>query len=98
MSRAHRPLILAALWAILLLLTAPSTQRQPASPPPALRVMTYNILFPAAKHPAGPWPARRPVAVALIRRWQPDVVGLQEPTPAQVEQLVAELPEYAAAP
>jgi endonuclease/exonuclease/phosphatase family metal-dependent hydrolase len=59
--------------------------------------MTFNILSAPVKNPAGPWTARRPVAAQLIRRWQPDVVGLQEPTPAQVEDLLADLPEFAAA-
>src|SRR5262249_20886654 len=68
------------------------------APPPPLRVMTFNILSAPVRNPAGPWTARRPVAVSLIRRWRPDVVGLQEPTAAQVEDLVADLPEYAAVP
>jgi endonuclease/exonuclease/phosphatase family metal-dependent hydrolase len=59
--------------------------------------MTFNVLSAPLKNPAGPWTARRAVAAGVIRRWQPDVVGLQEPTPAQVQDLLADLPEYAAA-
>jgi endonuclease/exonuclease/phosphatase family metal-dependent hydrolase len=60
--------------------------------------MTFNVLFASARNPAGPWAARRPVAVALVRHWRPDVMGLQEPTAAQVDQLAADLPEYAVVP
>src|SRR6266511_3026243 len=76
---------------ILLLLTAPAW----AQPPAPMRVMSFNVLAASVRSPAGPWETRRPLAAAVIRRWRPDVVGLQEPTVEQVAQLAEDLPEYA---
>ncbi len=65
-----------------------------AADPPGLRVMTYNVLYATAQSPAGAWPDRRKIGVVLIRRWRPDLVGLQEPTAEQVRELADALPEY----
>src|SRR5262249_8083269 len=84
------------LVALLLLVAAPVGAAKDAPPP--LRVMTCNILYATAQSPAGPWTERRPLAVAMVRRWSPDVIGLQEPTSAQLAEFASDLPEYGVVP
>lgn len=61
------------------------------------RVMTLNLNYDGARH--GPWPERRALVLAEIRRWQPDLVAFQavwQPSADdnQAEQLARELPGY----
>lgn len=63
--------------------------------PEPLRVMTFNILYETAPHPAGGWQDRRPLVTHVIREWQPDIVGLQEAVARQLDDLEADLPDYA---
>ena len=42
----------------------------------ALRVMSYNIRY--AANDAHPWHRRLPVAVAMLEKWRPDLIGMQE--------------------
>ena len=59
-----------------------------------LRVMTFNVLFGTARNPAGSWRERRPLVAEVIRRWSPDVLGLQEVMDQPLRELQADLPEY----
>ncbi len=62
----------------------------------SLSVMSYNILY---KHDTKwgkdyRWPIRSREVFALVRRYMPDLIGLQEVTDIQLKQLRAALPEY----
>jgi endonuclease/exonuclease/phosphatase family metal-dependent hydrolase len=60
-----------------------------------VRVMTWNILRPQwAKEGHSSWKERGPSAVQILRKHQPDVVGLQEETPNQVASITNALPRY----
>lgn len=60
---------------------------------PTLRAMTYNVRY-ASSTPPNSWPERRPVALALLRQWAPDVVGMQEAVYEQVKDFSSALPSY----
>lgn len=62
----------------------------------SLKVMTFNILVEISNDPRiAPWKRRREACAEVIRRFDADLVGLQEPTPGQVQYLVETLPAYA---
>ncbi|MBI4568236.1 MAG: endonuclease/exonuclease/phosphatase family protein [Planctomycetes bacterium] len=63
----------------------------------SLRVMTYNILVAGGEKKgfSAPWAERRAGVVATIRKYDPDLLGLQEPSPAQITWLREQLPAYA---
>jgi endonuclease/exonuclease/phosphatase family metal-dependent hydrolase len=63
-----------------------------------LRVMTFNVLYHGAQSAAGDWPTRRPLVEEVLERWRPCVVGFQEATELQLEQLVQDHAEYAVVP
>jgi endonuclease/exonuclease/phosphatase family metal-dependent hydrolase len=60
----------------------------------AFRVMTFNILFEWSRSRLGPWVARLPRVVEILRREQPDVAGLQEVSERQAADLARLLPGY----
>lgn len=61
-----------------------------------LRVMTFNVLVEISKVEGVPsWKDRKEVCAQLIREKDPDLLGLQEPSPAQVEFFLEEFPGYA---
>ena len=59
-----------------------------------LRVMTYNVRYPAKGDGADLWDLRRDLFVASVRAKDPDIVGTQELFHPQGEYLVAKAPEY----
>lgn len=70
----------------------PAASSGPAAPL-ELRVMSYNLRYASAQ-PPNAWPERRPAMRELIRREDPDVIGTQEGTYAQLRDLAADLPAY----
>lgn len=76
----------------LALLFAPSLA---AAREPVVRVMTFNVRVPIDKEAERTWEARLPVAVAMIRRAAPDIIGTQELHKRQGDDIVARLPNYA---
>jgi endonuclease/exonuclease/phosphatase family metal-dependent hydrolase len=82
------------LLAIVLLLNAgaccPAEEPRAAS----LRVMTFNIRYGAAYDGDNSWPHRKALVAKTIRDFDPDVIGLQEALPMQVEFLREALPAY----
>jgi endonuclease/exonuclease/phosphatase family metal-dependent hydrolase len=58
-----------------------------------LRAMTYNLRFASNARPNA-WPDRRPVAVHLIQKTAPDLIGTQEGLSGQLQDLAADLPAY----
>lgn len=60
-----------------------------------LTLATYNVQWAGAQTGADAWTAgRRQVAAATIRSADPDIIGLQEPTAAQLTDIDADLPGY----
>lgn len=67
-----------------------------ARPKVQIKLMSYNIRFMHAKDSGEHvWEVRKEASVNMIRREQPDVIGLQEPELPQVKYLASRLPEYA---
>ena len=60
-----------------------------------LRVMTFNVRYPAKGDGANVWEARRDLLVETIRSRHPDIVGTQELFQLQGDYIVSKLPDYA---
>ncbi|MGK6354594.1 endonuclease/exonuclease/phosphatase family protein [Sphingomonas sp. DT-207] len=60
-----------------------------------LKVMSFNVRYPAEGDGANVWEARRDLAAEAIRRTAPDVIGTQEMFQRQGDELIARLPGYA---
>lgn len=60
----------------------------------SLKVMTYNIRFPNKADGANFWDNRRDVAIDMLRRHSPDLIGTQELFFRQGDEIVTALPEY----
>jgi endonuclease/exonuclease/phosphatase family metal-dependent hydrolase len=55
--------------------------------------MTYNILFSFPNPEFDPWSVRREIVAADIFRYDPDLVGFQEPFPDQVKDIAERCPD-----
>lgn len=77
---------------------SPVPARDPLLPYSPLRVMTFNVLYHGARNAAGDWPTRRELVEEVLERWHPCVVGFQEATELQLEQLTHDHPEYDVVP
>lgn len=60
----------------------------------SLRVMTFNVRYPATSDGANRWEARRDLLVATIKDNNPDLVGTQELFYEQGQYVVEKAPEY----
>lgn len=85
---ASRLLLLAACCAALALIGQPSRAAD------MLRVMTFNVRYPAPNDGPERWESRRGLFVKTIREQHPDVFGTQELYKEQGDYVVAKLPEY----
>lgn len=65
-----------------------------AREPTSLRLMTYNIRLDLASDGVNAWPHRRAWVASQVEWLRPDLFGMQEVTPAQRADLVADLPRY----
>jgi endonuclease/exonuclease/phosphatase family metal-dependent hydrolase len=65
-----------------------------AAQPSSIQVMTYNIRFANPGDGIHDWDHRRPLATSLIRFHQVDLLGVQEALRKQLDDLVADMPEY----
>ncbi len=79
----------------LLALAAPAPLQTPGSASAPLMVMSFNIRYGTADDGENHWTRRRDQLFDLIRRHDPDVVGLQEALHAQIEEILAAVPGYA---
>ncbi|WP_435096677.1 endonuclease/exonuclease/phosphatase family protein [Halarchaeum sp. P4] len=59
-----------------------------------VRVMTYNVRVDTPEDGANVWRHRRDAVASTVRYHAPDVLGLQEPLAAQLEDLRERLPAY----
>ncbi len=61
---------------------------------PTLTVMTFNIRYDNPRDGVNAWPNRRAFVAEVIRKHDPDLLGLQEVLIKQRDQLLADLPGY----
>jgi endonuclease/exonuclease/phosphatase family metal-dependent hydrolase len=59
-----------------------------------VRIMTFNIRYENTIDGPNSWSLRRELAIGVIRRFDPDFVGLQEALPGQIADLSKAFPEY----
>ncbi len=71
-----------------------SAAAEPARDSADLLVMTFNIRYGAANDGEDSWDKRKDLAADVLRRYHPDIVGLQEALRSQLDDLRAALPEY----
>jgi len=60
-----------------------------------LRIISYNIRYNNPADGVNAWPYRKEQVAALLQRYLPDVIGLQEVVKPQLDDLVARLPTWA---
>jgi len=76
----------------------PAPGREAPLPCALLSVMTFNVLYHGAQNAAGDWPTRRHLVEAVLDQWHPSIVGFQEATELQLDQLADDHPDYAVVP
>jgi endonuclease/exonuclease/phosphatase family metal-dependent hydrolase len=59
-----------------------------------LRVLSYNVRYPAESDGSNVWEARKELFVASVRALDPDIMGTQELFALQGNYLVEKAPEY----
>lgn len=62
---------------------------------PNLVVMTFNIRYGTANDGDNNWANRKEMACDVLRRHNPDIIGLQEALRSQIDDIRAALPQYA---
>ena len=77
-----------SLFAFLFFLTVLSAQGQP------IKVMTYNIRYDTPQDSVNQWPKRAHKVYSLIKKYDPDLIGLQEVLHHQLMDLIQNLPAY----
>jgi endonuclease/exonuclease/phosphatase family metal-dependent hydrolase len=65
-----------------------------ASPAPPVEVMTFNVRYANPGDGDDTWGLRTELVFGVIRRHAPDIVGLQEALPEQMDELRAAFPAY----
>lgn len=60
----------------------------------SIKVMTYNIRYDNPDDGVNAWPKRVEKVTSLIRKYNPDVIGVQEALHHQLQDLVRVLPDY----
>lgn len=75
---------------VLLLFTALATSLSAQS----VKVMTYNLRLDTPDDGVNQWPRRTDKVVALITKYNPDIIGVQEALHHQLQDLLRLLPEY----
>jgi endonuclease/exonuclease/phosphatase family metal-dependent hydrolase len=65
-----------------------------AAQPSSLQVMTFNIRYANKEDGIHDWDHRRPLAVSIIRFHEVDLLGVQEAHRSQLDDMVADMPEY----
>lgn len=59
-----------------------------------LKVMTYNLRLDTPDDGVNQWPKRSNKVVALITKYNPDIIGVQEALHHQLQDLLKMLPDY----
>jgi endonuclease/exonuclease/phosphatase family metal-dependent hydrolase len=90
------PLLLQPLFLLLIFSACASPEVEEIRPedPAIVQVMTFNIRYGTAKDGEFSWPARRQHVEDVIRRENPEVLGIQEGLAFQLEELAGVLVDY----
>jgi endonuclease/exonuclease/phosphatase family metal-dependent hydrolase len=59
-----------------------------------VRIMTYNIRFDNPSDGVNAWPNRKEKVFALIKKYNPDIIGVQEALLHQLTEIEKALPDY----
>jgi len=59
-----------------------------------IKVMTFNIRYDGGTTPENSWEKRRDEQISLIKKYSPDVFGIQEGLKHQVDYYIDHLPNY----
>lgn len=59
-----------------------------------LKAMTFNLRLATGNDGENVWSKRKDLAIKIIRDERPDILGVQEAQPVQVDELIEALPEY----
>ncbi|WP_428387315.1 endonuclease/exonuclease/phosphatase family protein [Mucisphaera sp.] len=73
----------------------PGRSQDAVSSPASFTAMSFNIRFGTANDGANAWEHRREAVMGMIRRHDPDLLGVQEALTFQVEEIKAAFPGYA---
>lgn len=84
---------LSSLCAATIILFAPPTAAEPISSA-SLEVMSYNIRTGKANDGLDAWPVRKARTAQMIKKYHPDLLGVQEALQFQIDDLLNELPDY----
>src|SRR5687768_17320280 len=76
------------LFILLLFMITLTTQGQ------SVKVMTFNIRYDTPQDSINQWPKRSHKVYALIKKYNPDLIGLQEVLHHQLMDLLDNLPAY----
>ena len=60
----------------------------------SLNVISYNIRMNTQADGVNAWPLRKDKVIGLLNFYKPDIFGIQEGLPEQVEDMKAGLPEF----
>jgi endonuclease/exonuclease/phosphatase family metal-dependent hydrolase len=60
----------------------------------SIRVMSFNIRLPNPGDGINYWDNRRPLVASTIRYHEADIIGVQEAFRSQLDEMVADMPEY----
>jgi endonuclease/exonuclease/phosphatase family metal-dependent hydrolase len=90
-----RACLLVLLFVLALSVTAQAASTERSSAKADLLVMSFNIRYGSANDGANNWDQRKDMACEVVRRQNPDLIGLQEALRAQIDDLRAALAEYA---
>ena len=60
----------------------------------SFRVMTYNLRFDQVEDEKNQWQFRKDRLISLLQKHAPDLLGVQEPLPAQVDDLKGALSDF----
>ena len=72
---------------------AAAADEQPQAKPD-LVVMSFNVRYAAANDGENNWDKRKDLACDVVRRQNPDLIGLQEALRSQIDDIRAALPQY----
>jgi len=96
MSRTQfiRAFVLVLLALTLSLQTRAAAANEPSGAKADLVVMSFNVRYGAADDGENNWDKRKDLAYEVVRRQNPDVIGLQEALRSQIDDIRAALPAY----
>jgi endonuclease/exonuclease/phosphatase family metal-dependent hydrolase len=87
------PSALLGIWLVANACGAPATPPAPVGRAPA-RVMSFNIRYGTASDGANSWRRRKRLVYRIIKRYRPDIIGLQEALRFQIDQIHDAAPGY----